>query len=110
MRTLIWHKEGAVGPGTDIGEAYRLDGSYNPVRLWVRLKTAVGGANALILDVNVDGTSIFALRPTMLKGATEIEEDAFASVQFSKDSVVTLDVDQIGDTSGMTVGLELDEA
>lgn len=101
---------GGVGPKVDVGPAYRLDDSYTPRRAWVRLGTAVGGTNPLIVDINVDGTSIFALRPTMTKDSTDIEENAFASVQFSRDSVVTLDVDQTGECYDMTVGLELDEA
>ena len=109
MRTLIWNVPGSVGPGTNINETYLLDRDYTPVRAWIRLGTAVGGSTPLIVDINVDGTSIFTLRPTMLRGNTDIEENAFASVQFSRDSIVTLDVDQIGESSyNMTVGLDLD--
>ena len=108
MNTLTWHINGAVGPKSDVGPAYRLDRDYTPVRAWVRLGTGVGGTEPLIIDINVDEKSIFSLRPTLQKGSTDIEEDGFASVQFSKDSIVTLDVDQIGDAADMTVGLELD--
>ena len=108
MRTLIWHIE-AVGPGAAQRESYRLDGDYNPVRVWLRT-AAKPTAAELIIDINVDGASIFSYQPRM-KDEQDVVSSDFASVQFSKDSLVTLDIDQAdGIVRGLTVGLELEEA
>lgn len=105
MRTLTWFVQ-AVGPGTNLRETYRLDGDYNPVRAWVHLPVISNVET--ILDINVDGVSIFSYNLRLSKDQDADSTD-FASVQFSKDSLVTLDVDQ-GEAGNMTVGLELEEA
>lgn len=112
MRVLTWHIAGSFEPGTGLRETYRLDRDYIPVRAWVHLKTAPTGSSPLVVDINVNGTSIFAVRPS-LQTDTDWEEAAFASVGFGKDDLVTMDVDQVGSKESgrdMTVGLELEEA
>jgi len=105
MRTLTWFIP-AVGPGTNQRETYRLDGDYNPVRAWVHLPTS--SPREAIIDINVDGESIFSYNLRLVNDK-DAESTDFASVQLSKDSLVTLDVDQ-GEAQNMTVGLELEEA
>ena len=105
MRTLTWQLP-AIGPGSNQRETYRLDGSYNPVRAWVHLRVAP--TVEVILDINVDGESIFTYNLRVQKEKDADSAD-FASVQFSKDSLVTLDIDQ-GEGNDMTVGLELEES
>lgn len=108
MRTLTWHLP-SVGPGTSQRETYRLDGAYTPVRAWLHADTGPT-ARELIIDIDVDGASIFSYQPRM-KDETDVESSDFASVQFSKDSLVSLDIDQTDDiVQGLTVGLELEEA
>lgn len=107
MRTLTWHLP-SVGPGASQREVYRLDRDYNPVRVWVHAETAPV-VQELILDINVDGVSILTYQLRM-----QDQEDAdsvdFATTQFSKDSLVSLDIDQAGgNTANVTVGLELEE-
>ena len=108
MRTLTWFLE-TVGPGANQAETYRLDGDYTPVRVWAHMTRAP--SKEVIIDINANGESIFSYR---LRFDDEKDADTadFASVQLSKDSLITLDVDDHGGGSGgaMTVGLEMDEA
>ena len=108
MKTLTWYLA-SVGPGASQKETYRLDGAYNPVRAWVHTETAPI-VQELLIDINVDGLSIFSYQ-LRLQDQKDTETADFASVQFSKDSLVSLDVDQAGgNTRGMPVGLDLEEA
>lgn len=115
MRLFTWHLSGTVQVGTSQQETYRLDRDYpGPVRAWVHLDRAPTGDAPLIIDINVNGSSIFTLRPTIQTQETDLVEDtpqAFTAVAFSKDGLLTLDVDQVGSKEsgrGMTVGLELE--
>ena len=116
MKLLTWHIAGTVPKGTGLRETYRLDGEYVPVRAWVHLGTAPLGDDPLILDINVDGVSIFAFRPLIITKETDYVQDSirtFSAAVFIKDAMVTLDVDQVGSGEpgkDMTVGLELFEA
>lgn len=108
MRTLTWHLP-VVAVGKGQRETYRLDGAYNPVRAWVHTDVAPT-VRDLILDINVDGESIFSERLT-LQDETDADTADFASVQLGRDSLITLDIDQVGgEAIGMTVGLEMEEA
>ena len=106
MRMLTWFVP-SVGPGgADQREAYRLDGDYIPGRAWVHLPVKVTGE--IILDIKVDGVSLFGYK-LRLHNDTDADSIDFASVQLSKDAIVTLNVDQ-GEANNMTVGLDLEEA
>ena len=108
MRTLTWYLP-TVGPGASQKETYRLDQAYVPVRAWVHSDVAPI-VSELMVDINVDGVSIFAYQPR-LQDEKDAETADFAGTQFSKDSLVSLDIDQAGgNTLGVTVGLELEEA
>lgn len=108
MRTLTWYLP-TVGPGAGQREAYRLDDSYTPVRAWVHSVIAPLGSE-LVLDINVDGVSIFSYQ-LRLQDDKDADTADFAVTQFSKDALVSLDVDQAGgNTERVTVGLELEEA
>lgn len=108
MRTLTWHIA-AIGPGASQREVYRLDGEYVPVRAWMHAATAPT-ARELIIDINVDGVSIFTYQPR-LRDEQDAESSDFASVQCSKDALVSLDIDQAdGIAVNLTVGLELEDA
>jgi len=113
MRTLTWYIDGQLAVGTNQRETYRLDGTYLFARVWVHLKRAPTGSNPLILDINVDGETIFTVRPTIQRDETEYLEDrAFRPVPVNTGSLVTLDIDQVGSAEqgmGMTVGLDLEE-
>lgn len=108
MRTLIWHLP-SVGPGAGQRETYRLDREYVPVRAWVHSDVAPI-VDELVLDINADGISIFTYRLRM-RDDTDADSTDFAATQLNRDSLVSLDVDQAGgNTRGLTVGLELEEA
>jgi hypothetical protein len=108
MRTLTWYLS-SVGPGTSQKETYRLDGPYNPVRAWVHSDVAPI-VSELMVDINVDGVSIFSYQ-LRLQDDKDADSTDFNTTQFSKDSLVSLDIDQAGGNSqGVTVGLELEEA
>ena len=108
MRTLTWHLP-VVAVGSSQRETYRLDGAYNPVRAWVHAEV-VPTVQDLLLDINVDGVSIFTIR-LALRDEKDADTADFASVQLSRDSLVSLDVDQVGgEAIDVTVGLDLEEA
>lgn len=107
MRTLTWHM--SVPPlGASGRETYRMDGDYTPVRAWVHFDEAPT-AEEVIFDIQADGVSLFsyALRA---QDVTDAEENSFADVQISRDTLVTLVISQRGGNpgSGVTVGLDLE--
>ncbi len=119
-RIFTWHEPGVMSEtnvvGTNTKEAYTTDKDYVPERVILRLKTpgATDGA-ALTIDINDDGESIFDVNPTIGQGLTEMIVTSFKStlVEINKDSVLTLDIDQVsGTTAGndLTVQLDLAEA
>lgn len=79
--------------------------------------TAPTGAD-LVLDVNVAGTSVFAVDPTdhVSVAATEQSGDAAPTaaadvIDFVRGDLITIDIDQIGSTvagSDLTVCIEMD--
>ena len=108
MRTLTWYLA-SVGPGANQKETYRLDRGYNPVRVWMH-SDAVPIDQELLVDINVDGVSIFSYQPRM-RDEKDMDSTDFAVAQLNEGALVTLDVDQQGgNTRGLTVGLELEEA
>ena len=108
MRTLTWYLT-SVGPGASQRETYRLDREYIPARAWVHSDVAPIN-NELMVDINVDGVSIFSYQ-LRLQDEKDADSADFATTQLSKDSLVSLDIDQAGgNTRGITVGLELEEA
>jgi len=101
--------------GTNVSTEYVLDDDYVPVRCIVRQKEAQGG-EPTIIDINDDGTSIFGdVKPPVNQGIVDTDWDVFVKTLtvMEKDSVITLDVDQVSGTipgSKLTVHLELDKA
>lgn len=119
-RIFTWHEPGVMSEtdvvGVNTKEEYTTDKDYVPARVILRLKTpgATDGA-ALTIDINDDGDSIFDVNPTIGQGLTEVVITSFKStlVAIAKDSVLTLDIDQVsGTTAGndLTVQIDLDEA
>ena len=113
MKLLTWHVE-ALGVGASQRETYRLDGDYNASRVWVHFGSAPDGAadgTETVIDINADGVSIFADRPRSMNDR-DVDSDLFSTVQLSKDTLLTLDIDLVAKEAGrdMTVGLELEGA
>ncbi len=119
-RIFSWHEPGVMSEtnvvGTNTKEAYTTDKDYVPERVILRLKTpGATDGDSLTIDINDDGVSIFDVNPTIGQGLTEMIVTSFKStlVQINKDSVLTLDIDQVsGTTPGndLTVQLDLAEA
>ena len=101
--------------GTNISTEYVLDDDYIPVRCVIRQKEAQAG-DANIFDINDDGVSIFpSVKPSINQGVLETIWEAFLDTltYMKKDSVVTLDADQISGTvpgAYLSVHLEMDKA
>ena len=101
MRILRWHIVGVLSEtgvvDTDVqGSAYRLDRNYRPVDTWGRVKSVPTGDTGIQIDINDDGTSIYTTNPVIPSGSQEITSNAFSTQALLKDSVITLDVDQVG--------------
>ena len=116
-RVLVWHIPGVLSNnvvGNNVSTEYVLDDDYTAKRVILRQKVAQDG-DSTIVDINDDGASLFTLRPGISQGLLSTEWNVFADprVVLKKDSVITLDVDQVSGTtpgSGLTVSLELDKA
>ena len=112
-RILTWDVAGVLSnniQGTKVGAEYVLDDDYVPVDVHLRQKVAQGG-DATIVDINDDGTSIFATRPVVNQGLLGGVGGVFASdlTFMAKGSVITLDVDQVsGTTPGSDLSVQLD--
>ena len=109
MRTLVWYlpsptRTGAVGP------VYKLEMAYTAVEVWVVTRAACGG-EGLIVDVLVDGSSVFDTRPQVTRLQTEGTGIFLRTLgPLREDSLVSLSVDQLDGTEGdITVGLVLEE-
>ncbi|KKM85257.1 hypothetical protein LCGC14_1290900 [marine sediment metagenome] len=116
---LTWHIPGVLSETgvaeSNTGVEYTLDKDYVPERVILRLKTAAASSGTpCTIDINDDGSSIFDVNPTIGQGLTEVVWDSFASslIKMKKDSVITLDIDQISSTTygrDLTVQLDLKE-
>lgn len=116
-RVLTWFIAGGLHQnvvGTNVSTEYVLDDDYVPVKVYLRQKAAQSG-NPTVVDINVDGESIFdTVKPSVNQGLLTTEWDVFdpdASI-YEAGSVVTLDVDSVSVTvpgSDLSVSLELDK-
>ena|SRR3990167_9525497 len=106
MRTLTWFMP--VPPlGASGRETYRMDGDYTPVRAWAHFDVAPT-VGEIIFTILADGVGIFTY-PLRAQDETDVEEDNFADVQISKDTLISLEIiQQGGNGSGVTVGLDLE--
>ena len=117
-RILTWHIHGVLSEtgvvGVNTAEAYVADDDYVPIRVHLQLADASSG-DPLIVDINDDGSSIFGtLKPTIGWNSNFVTMSVFGSGPsvISKDSVITLDIDQVSGSdpgSDLTVHLELDK-
>lgn len=102
-RQILWYLPDAVlATGTDKSATIVYRGPNLTLVRWdFRAKTAPTGA-ALITDVNVAGTSLWATtqanRPTIAAAATSGTGTAFDTTTLTAGDVLTLDIDQVGST------------
>jgi len=97
---FVWTVSGAQSVGTDKGFRLRVYGDVRFVEAEIMVKTAPTGAS-LIVDVNLDGTSLWATnpenrRPTIAAAETAGETVSFDTATATDDQVLTVDVDQVG--------------
>lgn len=100
--TLGWTYQGTLATGTEIlGLRHRLYRPAYALEADLYVGTAPTGA-AAICDVNKDGTSLFFTLPQIAisatSGSAEPDSATFATRCLARNSVVTLDVDQVGST------------
>jgi hypothetical protein len=102
-RQILWYlPAAALATGSDKSATIVYRGPDLTLTRWdFRAKTAPTGA-ALIADVNIAGTSLWATtqanRPTIAAAATSGTGTAFDTTTLTDGDVLTIDVDQIGST------------
>lgn len=109
-RTLGWHLESPQRVAASVGPLYWLDRDYEPVLAWVLTKRAPS-AQAVRLDLLVDGVSLFAAGTPLVLPAAQDEavQDTIIKLYLQRGQHVSLDVLQWDPSVGdVTVGLELE--
>jgi len=98
---LVYTVVGTLTVNTDQAFALQPSQTLTIEEVRIVVKTAPTGAS-LIVDVNVNGTSIFnvtpANRPTITATNTEGTSGAPDTTALAKDDDITIDIDQIGST------------
>jgi hypothetical protein len=111
-RTMIWYVDGDVSTGTQTGPTIIPENDITLIDIKLHVETAPTG-QALIVDINDDGVSVFSTNPEIdAAGTREDDNHAFGSTSIVAGSEVTFDVDQVGSgTAGadLTVMLECKE-
>jgi len=101
---FVWGETGDAAVKTNAGFPHRSfpDATLTIVKVWAECKTAPTGA-ALIFDLNVNGTSIWAThqanRVQIAAGATSGVQTSFDTTTIPADAQLTCDVDQVGSTN-----------
>ncbi len=103
---MVWYFDGTQAVQTTKGPQIQMPLSITLTDVSLSAKGAPTGAS-FIVDINKDGTSIFATRPQINSGSTIGGGDAvFSTTDLSTNSILTVDIDQVGSTfagSGITV-------
>lgn len=111
---LTWFVSGQLSNGvvgTDVSQSYKIPWRVKPVEIWMKATTAPSG-QAVLVDINDDGTSILSTAASLPAGLRESRSHTFVDEStIEKGSVLTLDVDQVGSLisgANLTVSLELE--
>ncbi len=106
---MAWFLDGTQSIGTSIGAKVIMPMNVTLTSVSMAIKGTPTGT-ALIVNIKKDGSSIFSTRPQINSGALLGGGNAvFSTTKLTEDSIITLDVDQIGSTfagSGLTVILK----
>lgn len=119
---LTWYIAGVLSEtavvGANISTEYTLDKDYQPVRLLLRLKTKPAPSGTpLTVDINekkfgyTERESIFPDQKPSI-ASEEAEFKGWSEQVLQKDSVISLDIDQVSPTTpgkDLTVQLDLEE-
>lgn len=111
----MWYITGTLTTGTNKSAEIPWTGPTGTIKsIDARVKTAPTDAD-LILDINIDGTSIWAStqanRVKIAAGATTGTQTSFDDTSIADGEVLTIDIDQVGSTiagANLTVALEID--
>ena len=114
-RQAVWYITGVLTTGTNKSAELKYRGPTGTIkRADAAVKVAPTDAD-LILDINIDGTSIWAStqanRVTVAAAATSGTQTSFDTTSLTDGKVLTLDIDQVGSTiagSNLTVLLEIE--
>ena len=117
-RVLTWYIPGFLSEtgvvGSNVSTEYTLDQNYVPGRLHIRLKEKPSpDGEPCTIDINDDGESIFPQTQKPILTTDEVTYISFAGGTLAKDSVITLDIDQVSPKvtgKDLTVELELNKA
>ncbi len=103
---MVWYLDGTQSVRTGVGAQVTMPFSVTLESVTLNAKGAPTGS-ALIVDVNMGGSSIFSTRPQIDAGATTGGSSAvFSQTEIPVNALMTVDVDQVGSTSagsGVTI-------
>jgi len=96
---IAYTVSGALEVDTDVCFPFRPSGNFTILDVYIEVKTAPTGAS-VIVDINVNGTSIFnvtpANRPEIAIAATTATSGTPDTTTLVENDSITVDVDQIG--------------
>lgn len=101
---LFWYVDGALAAETDVGMTVVASRSMTISKVIVHLKEP-GSAGSTIIDLNINGSSIFTSEPELAyDDADNIVSATPDTTSISADDVITLDIDQAAaDAESLTV-------
>lgn len=98
---FVFTVTGTLTTGTSVAPALVAMATQTISKVYVNVKTANTGAD-LIIDVNKNGTSIWATtqanRATITDGSTSGTQTSFDTTSLSEGDILTIDIDQVGST------------
>ena len=101
-----WYIDGTLATGTTQGPEITMPFGMTLTSVSLRAKTAPTG-QAVIVDINENGTTLFSTRPQINASATTGGSSAvFSDATVAAGSVLTIDIDQVGSSAagaGMTI-------
>ena len=108
-RKVVWYISGTLSTGNEQGARVEADGAWTLVDARAYVKTAPTG-QAILIDLNDDGVSIFSNDLTIAAGANE--DDAahvITNASVADLSKITMDIDQVGSgAAGADLTVELE--
>ena len=110
--TFVFTVDEILTTGTNKTPILISTNGYTIEKVYAAVKTAPSGAS-IIVDINKNGTSIWnsnqGNRLTIANGSTTGNQTAFDTTALADGDLLTLDIDQVGSTSGgetLTVALK----
>jgi hypothetical protein len=93
---------GTLVTGTSLAPALIVPKAFTITKAYAFVKTGPTGGNAIIIDINLGGTSIWSATPAnrlqIASGATSGTRTSFDTTALAESNTLTPDVDQVGNT------------